>query len=280
MITAAEYKTGGSFALQIPDFDIRKIMDSGQCFRITPNGGNTFTVLSSGRLARLKQENGGTQLLISCSEEDLHRYWWNYFDLSTDYAVILASIDPKDQYLSQAASYGRGIRILRQDLWETIISFLISQNNNIPRIRKSIEALCGRFGKPLEEGYHAFPTPDAIAQAGPDALQGLGLGYRDKYILAMAKRCAGPDGKEWLRSLEQADCREAMSLLTQEYGVGIKVAGCICLFALHHVDAFPIDTHIRQILEKHYPEGFPFDHYQGYSGIIQQYLFYYDLAQK
>ena len=144
-------------------------------------------------------------------------------------------------------SYGGGIRILRQDLWETILCFLISQNNNITRIRNSVDALCRRYGERLEpEGFltgeeslsekdfYSFPEPEKIAAGGLEGLQGLGLGYRDKYILAMAKRCCNGSGKEFFHSLQNADYEEAIAILTGEFGIGRKVADCICLFALHH----------------------------------------------
>ena len=191
-----------------------------------------------------------------------------------------------DKFLLEAAEYGRGIRILHQDLWETIVSFLISQNNNILRIRRSIEALCRRYGKKIEisaaegESCYSFPVPEAIAEGGLDGLQGLGLGYRDKYILKMARRCSEKEGKAWLKQLERSSYEETRRLLTAEFGIGKKVADCVCLFALGHVEAFPVDTHIRQILETHYPEGFPFGRYEGYAGILQQYLFFAELKKE
>lgn len=111
-----------------------------------------------------------------------------------------------------------------------------------------------------------------------DGLQELGLGYRDKYILAMAKRCSGAPGQEFLASLEQADYDGAQAILMGEFGIGRKVADCICLYGLHHIGAFPVDTHVKQILASFYPDGFPFRRYEGFAGIIQQYMFYYKLS--
>ena len=127
---------------------------------------------------------------------------------------------------------------------------------------------------------HAFPSPEAVLEGGPDGFDGLGLGYRDKYIFRMAQRCTGQEGQEWLDLLQKSSYEDALALLLKEYGIGKKVADCICLFALHHVDAFPVDTHMKQILAAFYPEGFPFSRYEGYAGILQQYMFYYKLTQR
>ena len=302
----------------LTDFDIQRIMDSGQVFRIRPltaaDGRDSFLAAAGNRAVLIRQRpepEGWMRVWFSCTEEEFEDFWKDYFDLDRDYGSIRRSVDPKDSFLSAAVRFGYGIRILRQDLWETIVSFLISQNNNITRIRRSIEALCARYGEPIlpdglaglsdasrrsdasrlftasgrsdtsgrsdVSGLFAFPTPEAIAEGGETGLEGLGLGYRDKYIFRMALRCAGPEGRSWLERLRESSREEAMELLLREFGVGKKVADCICLFALHHVDAFPVDTHMKQILAARYPEGFPFGRYEGYAGILQQYLFYYKL---
>lgn len=283
----------------LTDFDIHRIMDSGQVFRIRPlstevsrgsreNG--CFLAAAGSRAVLIWQEpesEGRTRVRFSCSEEEFEGFWKDYFDLDRDYGSIRRSVDPKDAFLSEAVRFGYGIRILRQDLWETIISFLISQNNNITRIRRSIEALCARYGETVSpdglpdlraaSALSAFPTPEAIVEGSEKGLEGLGLGYRDRYIFRMALRCTGPEGRSWLETLRESSREEAMKLLLQEYGIGKKVADCICLFGLHHVDAFPVDTHMKQILVACYPDGFPFSRYEGYAGILQQYMFYYKL---
>lgn len=293
------------FEISAREFDLPSIMDSGQAFRIRQLGNGEFLVVAGNRAVTIRQETAARQeiavgggpernapktgkwwkseevrLLFSCSRATFEEFWRDYFDLERDYGAIRRSIDPSDTFLLEAAEYGRGIRILHQDLWETIVSFLISQNNNILRIRRSIEALCRRYGKKIEisaaegESCYSFPIPEAIAEGSLDGLQGLGLGYRDKYILEMARRCAGAAGQEWLNLLAGSGYEEARRLLLAEFGIGKKVADCICLFALRHVEAFPVDTHIRRILEAHYPAGFPFERYEGYAGILQQYLFF------
>ena len=290
----------------LTDFDIRTILNSGQVFRIRPllrdsgfttAAGETFLAAAGSHAVLIRQKpeaEGRMRVSFSCTEEEFSDFWNGYFDLNRDYEAIRRSVDPGDSFLTSAVRCGRGIRILRQDLWETIISFLVSQNNNITRIRRSLEALCERYGEKIpvnafpdipsasltDASVHAFPSPEAILKGGTDGLEGLGLGYRDKYIFRMAQRCVGQEGREWLSLLRKGSYEDALALLLREYGIGKKVADCICLFALHHVDAFPVDTHMKQILSAFYPEGFPFSRYEGYAGILQQYMFYYKLTQK
>lgn len=264
---------------KIRDFDIHKICNSGQCFRMHPVDGNRYRLVAYGEYLEITQE--GNNVSFSCTEEEFASRWREYFDLDTDYGAIVESVDEADAYLNAAVQCGAGMRILRQELWEVIISFIISQQNNIPRIRKCVEALCLHFGekRTTPEGieYHTFPTPEALAGCSQEELGSCGLGYRAKYIRNTA--CMIADGRVSLEMIGQMDYEAARAELMKLCGVGIKVAECICLFALHHVDAFPVDTHIKDMLENHYPDGFPFDRYQGFAGILQQYAFYYELQK-
>ena len=262
---------------QICDLDLRQIIDSGQSFRIEQTSEEEFVLIAMGR--RLKISQKGQEFTFDCTQQEFDEIWESYFDLDTDYAMIRDSVDEKDTYLRTAMEAGYGVRVLRQDIWEMIVTFLISQNNNITRIKKSVDLLCRTAGteKIAEDGvkYRLFPTAEEIAGIGPEALATLGLGYRDKYIERMAAEVnSGRFNPEELKKMEYS---EAHRKLTDQYGIGKKVADCICLFGLHHVDAFPIDTHVKKILEQHYPQGFPFERYKGYAGILQQYMFYYNL---
>ena len=160
-----------------------------------------------------------------------------------------------------------------------IITFLISQQNNISRIRGCIERLCARYGEKMEAGdteYYSFPTPQQLSGATEEELRGLGMGYRARYIVETTRSIL--DGEVSLEKLYHMKYyRRARKELMKLSGVGEKVADCICLFALHHMDAFPIDTHIRQVLDEHYHRGFPNRRYHGMRGIMQQYIFYYEL---
>ena len=164
-----------------------------------------------------------------------------------------------------------------------LVSFLISQNNNIGRITRSVQGLCRRWGEERRAGsrtYWSFPSPAALAGASESDFAALGLGYRARYLVRLTAEVEAAGYEDWARRLRAAGAEEAMERLTGLYGVGKKVAQCVCLFGLHQVDAFPVDTHIRRVLEAHYPAGFDLERYRGYGGILQQYLFYYDLAVK
>ena len=214
-----------------------------------------------------------------CSQEEFVCYWVRYFDLDTDYEEYMKVANPRDKYLNAAIKAGDGIRILRQDLWEMIVTFLISQQNNIKRIRKCIETICRTYGeKKISSGgveYYAFPTVTALSGATEEELRGCGMGYRAKYIAVTARMIES--GEVSLEKIYDMRYHRAKKELLKLCGVGEKVAECICLFALHHMDAFPVDTHIHQVMAAHYKRGFPNRRYKGMRGIMQQYIFYYDL---
>ena len=259
--------------LSADHLDLAQIAASGQCFRMAPESGG-FVIRAADRSVHAVSKEG--ILTLDCREEDLS-FWRSYFDLETDYGRFQEAVDPSDDYLKKAAAFGSGIRILRQDLWEMIVTFLISQQNNIPRIRRCIENICTAYGED-RGGWHAFPRPEALAGLPEDALMACNLGYRSRYVVRSARQVAG--GEADLEQIKRLSYPQARQELQKLYGVGTKVADCICLFALHHLDAFPVDTHIRQVFEKQYPAGFPFDRYAGFAGVLQQYIFYYDLKGK
>ena len=236
----------------LTSFDLKQIADSGQCFRMLPaEEANTYTVISGPHFLKAAQD--GQTVTFFCEPEELP-FWERYFDLDTDYDAFRKAINPRDAYLKQAADFGQGVRILRQDLWEMIVTFLISQQNNISRIRGCVERLCARYGEKRISGNGAR----YIAETARTIVQGeisLEKIYRMRYY------------------------NRAKNELMKLCGVGEKVADCICLFALHHMDAFPVDTHIRQVLDEHYKRGFPNRRYHGIRGIMQQYIFYYELTE-
>ena len=267
-------------------FSIPQICESGQCFRLDPVSEDTYELLAGDRYLKISvqsaaDEGGAGKTVLHCSEAEYEGYWKEYFDLSVSYADYIARIDDSDEYLKTAAGAGRGIRILKQDIWEMIVTFIISQQNNIPRIKGLIQVLCGRYGrqKKTPEGrtYAAFPGFVELAGAKEEDLRKLKFGYRSKYICGAARMAA--EGQIDLAALESMDYEHARAELMRLPGIGSKVADCICLFALHQMDAFPVDTHIRKALELHYPNGFPFERYQGCAGVMQQYIFYHDLKE-
>ena len=268
--------------IKATDLSIQQISESGQCFRLNQIAGNRYALVALGRYLEIEQR--GDEILFLCTQEEYDTVWRQYFDMESDYDQYQRMIPKQDDYLTKAATFGSGIRILQQDVWEMLISFIISQQNNIKRIRKCIETLCERYGerKSFRDGqnvgdtvYYTFPDVEALARASEEELRACNLGYRSRYIVSTSNSILKKEVD--LDALKKMGYRQAKGELLKLSGVGEKVADCICLFGLHHMDAFPIDTHIRQAMDAHYPTGFPFERYVGYAGVMQQYIFYYDL---
>lgn len=273
-------KESGLFQMikrKIENFSLAQICQSGQCFRMNEKCNGLYSVIAGKRYLELEQQN--RECIFYCEEAEFHDFWEEYFDVKGDYASYSRKIDPDDVYLRNAAEFGSGIRILRQDLWEMIVSFLISQQNNIARIRRCIENICERYGEKqindCGETFYAFPEPEALADLEENALMECNLGYRSKYVVRTAKSVV--NGEVDLETVRRLPYREAREELLKLFGVGGKVADCICLFALHELEAFPVDTHIDQALQAHYKQGFPMQRYRGFQGVLQQYIFYYEL---
>ena len=261
--------------ISLDHFDIKQIAESGQCFRWKVLGESAAEIIAFDRILTIERK--GDKLLLDCSEEDFKNIWQQYFDLDTDYSQIERLIaESGDAHLKKAYSRGSGIRILRQELFETTVTFLISQNNNIPRIKKSLELICEKGGFKLinsDRGYR-LPKPSEVS---PEFFldRSLGLGYRNVYLYELYEFIN--ENPSWLSELQSMDYVTARKELLKRKGIGPKVADCICLFSLHHIDAFPIDTHVKQLLDKYYKGNFDYEHYKGFAGIIQQYLFYEEL---
>lgn len=257
------------------DFDPDAIAGSGQCFRWERSGENSWRVLHQDSCLYITMLKPGT-FELDCTQEEFSRLWRDYFDLDTNYREIRERIEPdRDPFLHKAARQGRGIRILRQDPWETAICFIISQNRNIPAIERSVAQLCRSAGELRSdrrgEVYYTFPTPEAILSLSREELVICRLGYRDKYILEAAKAaCDGRFDPEKMRSLND---ETLLSELEKLCGVGPKVASCIALFGFHRTNAFPVDTWIKKALDNEYPDGYPSERYRPYNGIYQQYIF-------
>ena len=259
------------------DFDMNRIADSGQCFRWEMTEPDTCRIIAGRSCLTMQAVEEGFYAL-DCSRQAFEDFWKNYFDLEEDYGRIRAMIDPEeDPFLFRAAEEEKGIRILRQDPWEMLITFIISQNRNIPAIRRSVELLSESCGEKMSDSrgrtYYAFPKPEAVAMLTETELKACRLGYRCKYVRAASK--AVLEGEIDLESLKNAEEDPAIKALTGLYGVGVKVASCVSLFGLHHTDAFPVDVWVRRILKEQYPEGYPFERYSPYNGIFQQYMFAY-----
>lgn len=257
------------------DFDLARIAESGQCFRWHLTDDGVWRIMHGQHCLYVTSVgNGGFRL--ECQPEEFEAIWHDYFDLDENYQAIRARIDPKaDPFLWQASEAEKGIRILRQDPWEVLVSFIISQNRNIPAIQRSVELLAEMAGRRYTDtrgqAYYGFPDAPAAARLSESDLTQCKLGYRAKYVAAAAQAVAS--GALDLPALQAADLRAAIESLTGLYGVGVKVASCVALFGLHQLDAFPVDVWMKRVLENEYPQGFPFDKYRPYNGVCQQYLF-------
>lgn len=264
------------------DFDLDAIADSGQCFRWECLSEGNYRIVF-GDLCLYIERVEDQEYSLSCCEAEFDSVWYDYFDLSENYHAIRRQVDREtDPFLWDAAEQERGIRILRQSTWETLITFIISQNRNIPAIRRSVEALCEICGEEKTDcrgkRYYAFPSPEAMAALSGEQLKDCRLGYRCRFIHEAADAVA--EGRLELDGLRNVPEDEAVSKLMKLPGVGIKVANCVSLFGLHNVNSFPQDVWVKRILENEYPEGYPFDQYAPYNGVFQQYMFAYYRGKK
>ena len=259
----------------IDSFNPVHIFECGQCFRWNCDKNGVYTGVSGGRVCRVDKKN----IIFDDKDND---YWRNYFALDTDYSSIKKELLCMDKKIANCVEYGSGIRILKQDLWETIVSFIISANNNIPRIKRIIETMCTMFGNRIameEEELFSFPTPDVIAKLSKDDLAPLKVGYRDTYILDAAQKItSGEVDIDVLPKLSDIDAKDELMKIK---GVGSKVADCILLFALGRFSVFPTDVWIKRILSNVYNvpdkeiQNFVNQKYKSLAGYAQQYLYYF-----
>ena len=260
-------------------FSPRDTLECGQIFRFAPYR-EGYKVFSADRACYVYSR--GNTTYIECDDEE---YFYDFFDLARDYEAINARARAFGvPLLSLGAERGAGLRLLNQNAEEMIFSFIVSQNNNIPRIRGILNRLCRRLGSapcglparlcPPEPAF-SFPAPQRLRRR--EALQGLGLGYREGYVAEAAAAFCG--ARAPLRTLSLMSREEARQALLSLRGVGPKVADCILLFGLGHLDAFPRDVWINRILQREFPEGFPLSRYDGFAGLLQQMLFFYERRQ-
>ena len=249
-------------------------LDCGQAFRWKQNPDLSWTGVVKNLEVTVKQNND-TLRFYNITEEEFTDILFPYFDFGRDYSKITETLKA-DRYLDEAISKYGTIRILRQDPWETLCSFIISSCNNIPRIKGIIEQLCKSFGNKISDTAFSFPSAEKIASLTPDDLETIRAGYRVPYILNAARMIS--DGNINLESLYNMNIEECEKELMKITGVGKKVADCTILFGLGHMDAFPIDRHIKRICENLYPKGLP-ECTKGIEGIAQQYMFHYQRTE-
>lgn len=245
------------------DFNIAQTLDCGQAFRWNVNDDGSSEGFFLNHFLRISVVSDETFLFHGVSEGEFLGIWKDYFDFDTDYGELKKKFS-EDETLAEACRFASGIRILRQDAWETLCSFIISQNNNIPRIKGIIGRLC--------EKYSGFPSAGDLASETPDTLAYLRSGFRAKYIADAAEKTAS--GEINLSEISKLSVDTARKELMKIKGVGPKVADCVLLFGMHRMDAYPVDVWIKKVLERFYPDGMP-ECTRGFEGAAQQYLFHY-----
>lgn len=260
------------FGLRITDFDdinLALTLDCGQCFRWRQLTENAFSGVVQKKEARIIKDNGELLFLGSAKDEFLS-LWYDYFDIKRDYGVILQNLK-EDPLLSQAIDNYGTIRILRQEPWETLCSFIFSSCNNIARIKGIIERFCTAFGEGVGNSY-SFPSPEVVAKLTVNDLECIRAGYRIPYIIDAAQKVV--DGEVDFECIKELPIEKARESLMKICGVGKKVADCVLLFGFNKLDVFPVDRHIERICKTMYPTGLP-ECIKGYEGIAQQYMFHW-----
>lgn len=271
----------------VKDFNLKNIFDCGQCFRWNEQNDGAYIGVANSRALKISQEND-TVTFYDTSIEDFNNIWFNYFDFNTDYQEIKQVLS-SDLILKSATEFGNGIRILNQELWECVVSFIISASNNIPRIKKIINTLCELYGEKISymgKTYYAFPTPEKIYSLGISGLAPIKAGFRDKYIISAAEFFMKDFNESYFHTL---DYKSAKKELMKISGIGNKVADCILLFSLSKRNSFPVDVWIKRVIEHFYFEEeqtieniqkFSKEKFGELGGYAQQYLFYYAREQK
>lgn len=251
------------------EINFKKIVDSGQCFRAQTlscganrdNINETFRFISQDKILDIKQ-----------GEEISDPFWCNYFDFDKDYGIDFQGDFAKNDFINQVAEYSKGIRILKQDPFETLISFIISQRRSIPAIKTCVERICKRCGVE-KQGMYLFPTPEDLVNAD---ISDCGLGYRHDYVKNAAKLVAYGDIN--LEAFRKLSTQDLMYELTSIRGVGEKVANCVALFAYSRYECAPIDTWMKRAINTYFGGKNPFVGEN--AGIAQQYVFYYMINHK
>ena len=254
-----------------PHFNLGLCLDCGQAFRWSFSD-NMWQGVAYGRFLQIEQTENEL-IFHNCTEEDYNLIWKNYFDLDLDYGKILSSYD--DKHLTTAINEYNGIRILRQEPWEALCSFIISQNNNIPRIKGIIERLCDTFGDG-ETGKKTFPSAEKLSKLTIEDLSPLRAGFRAKYIIDAAQKVA--NGEVDFKKIQENPIEYGREELQKIKGVGAKVAECTLLYGFHKIEAFPVDVWVKRIMAEMYPDGLP-ECTKGTEGIAQQYLFHWRRMQ-
>ncbi|WIF93945.1 DNA-3-methyladenine glycosylase family protein [Caminicella sporogenes] len=269
----------------IKDFELPHIFECGQCFRWNKEEDGSYTGVAFGKVINLRKEHDKVYI-DNTNYNDFKNIWHSYFDLDRDYGKIKEKLSAIDETMKTSVEFGYGIRILKQDEWETLISFIISANNRIPMIKRAIEALSENYGSYIGnyrgKKYYSFPKPEKLYNLSLEDINFKGIGFRGKYILNAAKLVVNKEIDIYnLKNLETFKAREELMKFS---GVGPKVSDCVMFFSMDKSDAFPIDVWVKRVMEYFYvPEGtslkkiqkFAEEKFGNLAGFAQQYLFYY-----
>lgn len=278
------------FAVECNFLNLDQIYKSGQVFRWFKFGEGKYLIPYKDKL--LKAEQHKSKIILSCDEQSFYDFWYNFFDMGTPYDELNYALRENSEYLKRCAVRGKGVRIVKQELFEVIISFIMSQQQNIPTIRAKLDKVCKLLGKKRKQSmgdagqvtWYEFPEPgDFLLNA--ELLSDCGLGYREPYILGVCEAIV--DGWLDLQLLQKMPYEEAKAYLMSFTGIGPKVADCICLYGLHHMQAFPVDTHIQQIMEREFELDDPvearewyYPNLDGFEGYVQQLMFYSEIVKE
>ncbi|MCT4594997.1 MAG: 8-oxoguanine DNA glycosylase [Anaeromicrobium sp.] len=270
---------------KIRDFNLKDTFECGQCFRWNEEEDGSYIGVAYGKVLHIYEEEG-IFTFLNTNMEDFQNIWVDYFDFNRDYGVIKDKLTKDDNIMAQAVEHGHGIRILNQDEWETIVSFIISARNFIPRIKKSVELISEKYGSFIQEykekKYYAFPTPEELYNKAEEELKALNVGYRAKYI--QSTTYIVKENQVDVYTLKNLDREMAKKNLLKLMGVGPKVADCILLFSMKKYNAFPIDVWVKRVMEYFYfkdgatnnqIQEFAKEKYEDLGGFAQQYMFYY-----
>lgn len=267
----------------VEDFDLKHIFDCGQSFRWYEENDSSYTGVAKEKVINIKKNS--RSIIISNSDiNDFTNIWYEYLDMDRDYSKVKEKL-AEDEVLKEAIKFGEGIRILKQDPWEILISFIISANNRIPMIKRAIRSISEKWGKPVQyngETYYTFPGPEELSYATVEELEKCSTGFRAKYIKKTTEMILRKDIE--LYNLKNYSYEEAKSELMKLPGVGPKVSDCILLFSMGQYKAFPVDVWVKRIMQYLYLapdvslmkiEKYAHERFGELGGFAQQYLFYY-----
>ncbi|MDY2856254.1 MAG: DNA glycosylase [Oscillospiraceae bacterium] len=265
------YKNDSVIITEVSSFNLEQIFECGQCFRWNKTDCNTYSGVAFGKALTISQKDT-TVTLQGCNKNDFENVWYSYFDLGVDYDGIKSSLASLHPVLKEAQQYAPGIRILSQEPWEALCSFIISQNNNIPRIKGIIDRLCRQYGEPIGDNLYAFPTAERLSCCTVDDFAPLRSGFRAKYIVDAATKVATDEIN--LHEIKKMPVEQARKELMKIKGVGPKVADCTMLYGMGKKECFPMDVWMKRAMEVLFPNLTPED-FGTNAGIAQQYIFHY-----